>query len=181
MKIKNKMEAYAAYEKRQFGNKLLTWNSLEEMIDSEWSSKVAVRYQVPQSRYTAYGLTVTEAVDHVAHCVGDGANEKLFRFNEAAPDDKIIFQGELTRNHEGLILSWSPEHTMHRFAMRDPKLAVGLSAFSYLKAKCSPASYDDLMELLYLYEDSIVEFSVYEREIGWARGRNTVVWEVRDY
>lgn len=175
------MEAYAAYDKLQFGNKLLTWNSLEELIDADWKSNVAVRYQVPQSRYTAYGLTVTEAVDHVAHCVGDGANEKLFRYNEAAPDDKIIFQGELMRNHEGMVLSWSPRHTMHRFAMKDPHLDIGLSALTKLKTKCTPSSYDDLMELMYLYEDSIIEFSVYEREIGWARGRNTVIWEVRDY
>jgi hypothetical protein len=181
MKIKDKMEAYAAYEKLQFGNKLKTWSSLEELLDSGWTNKVAIRYQVPQSRYTNYALTVAEAVDHVAHCVGDGANEKLFRFNEAAPDDKILFQGELTRNHEGLVLSWSPEFTMHRYAMKEPRLAMGMSAMMNLRKYCSPASYDDLMDLLYLYEDSIIEFSVYERELGWARGRNTVVWEVRDY
>lgn len=181
MRIKNKMEAYAAYEELKFGNKLKTWTTLEEALAQGWTSKVAVRYQVPQSRYTAYGLTLSEAQEHVDKCLDDGANKSLFRFNEAAPDDKIIFQGELMRNHEGLILSWSPLFTMHRFAMKDPFLSVGLSAFNYLKKHCSPASYDDLMDLLYLYEDAIIEFSVYERELGWARGRNTVVWEVRDY
>jgi hypothetical protein len=181
MKIKDKQEAYAAYEKLLFGNKLKTWNSIEEMVDSGWDKNVAVRYQVPQSRYTNYGLSVAEAIAHVRVCMDDGANENLFRFNEAAPDDKILFQGELTRNHQGLILSWSPAFTMHRFAMKDPWLAIGISAMIALRKHCTPSSYDDLMDLLYLYEDSIIEFSVYERELGWTRGRNTVIWEVRDY
>jgi hypothetical protein len=181
VKINNKREAYEAYDKLLFGNRLKTWNSIEEMVDSGWDKLVAVRYMVPGSRYANYGLSVAEAIAHVRICMEDGANENLFRFNEAAPDDKIKFQGEIQRNHEGLILSWSPRFTMHRYAMRDPYLVKGLRALSGLKSECSPASYDDLMELLYLYEDAVIEFSVYTKDIGWARGRNTVIWEVRDY
>jgi hypothetical protein len=181
VKINNKKEAYAAYDKLLFGNRLKTWNSIGEMVDSGWDSNVAVRYMVPGSRYTNYGLSVADAIAHVRVCMEDGANENLFRFNEAAPDDRICLQGELMRNYEGLILSWSPQFTMHRFAMKDPETFKGIRAAGMIKKYCSPASYDDLMELLYLYEDAIIEFSAYERELGWARGRNTVIWEVRDY
>jgi hypothetical protein len=46
-----------------------------------------------------------------------------------------------------------------------------------------PASYEEMWDLFDAYDsdDTVVEFSTWGIDVGDARGRNTVFWEVRSY
>lgn len=43
------------------------------------------------------------------------------------------------------------------------------------------ASYDDLQVLFEEYPDHVVEFTCYDCFYGILKGRNSVIWEVRNY
>lgn len=69
-----------------------------------------------------------------------------------------------------------------RQALRDHgQTWFGLQAKNLLKGHMDAASYNDVMELLDLYPGHVIEFSVCDRQVGMVPGRNTVIWEVRDY
>lgn len=181
--IKTKAEMYELYNRGAFGNRLKTWNSFEELEASGRETGICVRYKKPGNKWTYFALDlgqVRNAIRQAVYC--EGADRSLFHFNELGPDDKIILQGEVMRTHEGLVLSMNNQpNMMHRMALKDPETVYGLEARGFLLKHLEPSSYDDLMELLEIYPDSIIEFTAYSVCVGVCRGRNTIIWEVRNY
>lgn len=57
----------------------------------------------------------------------------------------------------------------------------GTAAVARLRRHLNPNSYDDLMILADNYPEHVIEMSACEDCIGTVKGRNGVVWEVRDY
>ena len=43
------------------------------------------------------------------------------------------------------------------------------------------SSYSDLEALMEIFSDSSIEFSTYRIPVGNIKGRNTIIWEVRNY
>ena len=100
---------------------------------------------------------------------------------EAGPDDGVRIQGEVYLSPEGMELWYSTVNGITcREAMKSPTKASGIEAVLLLKFHMDPASYDDLQCLFDIYPDSVIEFSTFDRAVGWAR-RNTVFWELRNY
>jgi len=58
---------------------------------------------------------------------------------------------------------------------------TGLAARGLLRTHLWPADYESLREVLDLYSGHVVELSACNRAVGVIPGRNTVVWECRDY
>ena len=67
-------------------------------------------------------------------------------------------------------------------ALKEKEISVNdLKAIMILKGNLSSSSYSDLETLLETFPDSVVEFSTYSILVGNIKGRNTVIWEVRNY
>lgn len=112
----------------------------------------------------------------------------ILEFNECAPDDRAVLQGEVCETPEGLYALLDirpPEDQGKMLRMRDvlprAKEYKGLAALHLLRRFLSPASCGDLFELLELFPSHVVELTVYNRHLGAWPGRNTIIWEVRLY
>lgn len=184
VQIKTKAQMYDLYEQGAFGNKLRTWDSVEDLLLSSYTGSVTARYLGDSGGGLAhYRIPVEEVLGWMVDEVkSKGLDPTKVRFNESAPDDRLVIQGEVMRTHKGLVLRYSRMKTMMRKALaEDTNHAYGLEAKLILKSDLMPASYYDIMCLMEQYQDAVIEFSTYEMPVGNGRARNTAIWEVRHY
>lgn len=185
MKVATKADSYKLYEEGRFGNKLRTWGSLAEISGSGYAGRVVMRYKgrAGGARYPKLGvhLTQKEAALNLLEWRRLGAVETEVAYNEAAPDERLLLQGEVTLSTEHISLFWSDEKTTMRRALGKGKQWHGLRALLLLKTKLYPSSWADMEALFERFPDSVIEFSAYSTEVGSIKGRNAVIWEVRDY
>jgi hypothetical protein len=181
--VETKKQAFALFHSGRLGNKFRTWDSVRDFVYSGYSGTASMRYKgtVTGKAWVAYNVPHTEVAARAKQWIAEGADPMLIVVNESAPDDRLAIQGELIRTIKGLAFFYSMRKEKMRVAMLYGKQAYGLESHALLRRYCTPASYDDLMELLELYPDSAIEFSTYEMNVGNCRGRNTVIWEVRNY
>jgi hypothetical protein len=104
-----------------------------------------------------------------------------YRFNESAPDECLLIQGELGEGPGGWWLTYSTVQDKMRTAMQSAIFAEGLTAKTILRTYCCPSSLDDLYSLLELYPGHIIEFGVYTKNLGDTPNRNSIIREVRKY
>ena len=129
-----------------------------------------------------YGVVKKDVPDLVEVWKQKGANPSLITLNESAPDVELILQGEVMRSTDYLTLRYSRMKTAMRIALAlSSHHAVGINAVNIIKSAMDPASWDDLQEIFDQYEDAVVEFSTWSRDVGNCAFRNTVLWEVRNY
>lgn len=107
-----------------------------------------------------------------------------FIVDETAPDGDVTLQGEVSRGVGG----WTGTLGMRSgMRMREAMAAGllrpmrGLAVKVLLDTFVDPSSREDIDALLELYPDAVIEFACYTRDVGVIPGRNTVIWEVRDY
>lgn len=168
MKVNNKQEMYTLLRAGKFGNTARIWNSYIELVESGYTGLVGVRSLSVGGPFLPY-LTVAEA-----------PREGIY--SEMQLDEHILLQGEVYRSVEGLYLLASSLKTHMRPALREGgKHYWLLAAYAQLQTALWPSDYDNLMELLALYPDSVVEFSAYDKAVGIIPNRNTIIWEVRNY
>jgi hypothetical protein len=183
--IKRKSDMYRRYERGEFGNKLRTWSSVEELADSDYRGTVTLRYKASAGGggWCAYDVPLAQVAETRAQWVSEGADPKLVVANESAPDERLRVQGDVGASPQGggLVFRYSTAKMKMRDAMKNSKHAYGAQANELLSEYLSPSSLEDVRELLALYPDAIVEFSAYEQMLGCSPGRNAVIWEVRDY
>ena len=176
--VQTKEEMYRLYYQGAFGNKLLTWSSYEDLLKSKYVGTVSMRYKGKAGGgRSAYNVKIENIPEEMASWISQGAES-----NESAPDERLIFQGEIMRDLNFYHLMYSFEKTKMNVAMRNnPLTAKGLKVVTILKEYLSPNSYEDLMLLLDKYPNSVIEFSVYEMDLGCVPHRNTIIWECRNY
>jgi len=182
--IDNKKRFYELWNTNLLGNKLRSW-SCEEFRTSGYDGVFGLRATpkaaggggfllIPEDRNFNKALNSFKA---------KGYNESEIVICEAAPDEQITLQGELLRDVYGWYMFALEDHPGLR--MREALLLAkeyrGLKVLNLLKQHLTPNSYDDTMELFDIYPDSVIEFSAYRINLGWAAGRNTIIWEVRNY
>jgi hypothetical protein len=166
------------YVQGEFGNRPLTWSSVEELQASPYRGKISVRWK-ELGRRSIFGISFEEALEHA------GAH-----FNEAMPEPLLVVQGELTRSEYGWDLTYSRIAGLGNSAAmnRHPaEHARGLRALGVLQHYLPATDLDDMLGLFDRYDDSlttsdmvVVEFSCFRTPIGTAQ-RKTVIWEVRSY
>lgn len=181
--IKTKKQFYELYESGFFGNKPKTWRNLEEIEKSGYKGTLTIRSKVGMARKKVKYLVPVENVKkELEELKSLGFPESDFSFSQYVPDDKLTIQGELMLSDKGLYLLYSQLKTQMNTALKEEsKQAEGLQALFLLKKYLNPQSLEDLNALLELYPDSIIEFSAYECNLGNLKGRNTLIWEVRNY
>lgn len=167
------------YMRGEFGNRLRTWANLDELAKSGFTGLVNLRSKTSGSNFY-HGIPAGEVLG--AWRWSDPPT--AFHFNEAAPDDRLVLQGDVSVVIGGLMLVYdtTPGLTM-RQAITDglPQHAFKTVATALLRKHLFPTSLDDIYELLELYDGAVVEFSAYDVAVGDCRGRNAVIWEVRNY
>lgn len=181
--ITSKTEMYALYHSGKFGNKLLTWNSLDDYKRSGFARPVVLRYKGKAGGgWVAYEVSHDEVDTIVASWLREGAQRDLIAVNESAPDHELLLQGEVMRSTDHLSLRYSIAKLPMRKALAEcQKHARGIEANMILRSAMDAASWDDLNSLLDEYDGAVVEFSTWARDVGVIPRRNTVFWEVRHY
>lgn len=182
--IASKQEYYALAETLAFGNRIRSWPSLSSLRDTGYDGRIVMRYKgVCGGGRVAYHLTLSEAIAETARWRDAGLDPARIGYNESAPDDQLIAQGEVAWVPEmgGWYLRYSQAKVPMRAAMQQAQTLYGLAVLLALEHWLSPSSYDDLRLLLDLYPNSVVEFGVYSCDLGILPGRNCVIWEARNY
>lgn len=183
-RIDNKDECYLLYNKGLFGNRALVWNSYDEILKSGWKGNICVRGRKTQIKreQAVYNIGLGEVPETIEKFKKQGISESHLGFNESMPDEHLTIQGEVMRTQLGFSVWYSTIKTQMNPSLKKESLYVnGLKAHMLLKLYMSASSYEDLMVLLDLFPDSAIEFSCYNISVGNISGRNTVIWEVRNY
>jgi hypothetical protein len=184
--ISTKSEFMRLWDAGLLGNKLQTWNSIE---DADYNGLFSIRSRRPDSRNTMYKVARSEVPDAIDRLVRLGERSSDLYFGEMAPDDRLTIQGEyldgmLGGSASGIprnkYLMWSTEQTqMKRVKVWSHN--EGCASLAILRSYLNDNSWDDFQALLEGYPDHAIEFSAYECFVGNLPGRNTIIWEVRGY
>ncbi len=185
-RILNKMENYALYEAGLFGNKAMTWNSYEEILQNGWKGGVCMRSKKGIARSEVkYNVSLKELPKHIDDWKWLGIPEEMISFNQSMPDKHLILQGEILREGELFCLYYSTVKKPMNLALkeRSGEIIGSEEVREVLMQKLVKESYADLENLLTEFPHSVVEFSAYSIPVGNLAdtGRNTVFWEVRNY
>lgn len=171
----------------RFGNKLRTWRTYSEILEDvaadRFDGLVTMRTTLGGGGPTEYNLPI-QFIPAFQRLWKETKNisPDLIRFNENAPDDRLLIQGYVKRTEAGLEFWHSFLKTKMNTALKKAgKRAYCLEAHMLLKEFLNGPSYDDLEELLDAFPDRVVELSCYEMDVGNIPNRNTVFWEARDY
>jgi len=182
MVIKDKKQFYQMYDMGLFGNRFRSWKSVDEFLESNFLGKVSLRYAGSYGgKFCQYNVKRNEVEDVVEQWVIRGAEKEKIKINESAPDDDLIWQGEIMRSADSYDLTYSYEKTKMRTALKNALFMRGVKVLHLLRQTLTPHSFDDLMELFDIYTESVIELSVYKYTVGCLPHRNAVIWEVRNY
>ena len=187
--VNSKNEYYALWQSGALGiNKPLSWSSIEEVESSGYVGTLSLRTSGKSGGGMTKYLVPIEDAKEMAK------KSAVSRFNPSMPDDKILIQGEVMYGLAGIELFFTTSpNPMHVGLAKDGGHIRGLSAKQILKAHLDPASYQDIFELLDQFSSTnnlvfnaaakhpVVEFSTFACNVGAIPGRNTIIWEVRNY
>lgn len=178
---KTKAEMYRRLRAGEFGNTLRVWDTIEDVIDSGYDGELGLRC-VGSGGGGPFipNLTIIEAMFRGAIL----AKAHKVLYCEASPDEHLIVNAELIGQSYlgGPRLEYSTVKKPMRDALRDQRLhAQGPLCVYILRHVLSGQSYDDVCWLMDTFPDAVIELSVFSTFLGPLRGRNHVIWEVRDY
>ena len=169
----------------KLGNHLRTWENILEMAEeTDYEGPVTIRCRRINSGLCQYHVKQNE-IDSILS-IWLGADENLtsfdFYFNESAPDEKLIFQGEFMRLNREYVLFMSEQKAPMREALKtDGFHMIGPKVLPYLKSKMTKESWSDFVLLHKMYHTAVIEFSVYSCNVGNRPNRNALIWKVRNY
>jgi len=177
MRLNSKREFLAAWSEGRLGNRPRMWRTWQE---AEQSGAPQVGFRelgVPSGKHEVVPRGEIKAT-------AERWSNRPYFVDEAAPDHAAVLQGEICRTFRGLE-GFLGIRTGRR--MRD-SIAQGLllprtplQTTLLIREFADPSSCDDIYTLLEMYPDATVEFTCYAFNVGIISGRNTLIWEVRDY
>lgn len=184
-RILSKKVNHRLYSEGFYGNKLRSWNTLEECLADNPNGNIIPRYNGNGggTNFPKYGTPILPTQAWALREIWKSAGASVDRcfWNEEAPDAYLTIQGEIMRTEEHLALFWSSEKTTMRKALQNGKQDQGLKAKLMLEHYLSPNSLSDVYALLDRFPDHVIEFSTYSINLGHNKHRNTIIWEVRKY
>ena len=179
--LKNKQIEAPFWAAGGFGNKLRTWGSLAEFENDGCPCDIGIRYTSARGGRgpCEYYIPRDKVAERVQAWIALGRDPARMTLSEMAPDHRLLINGELRDD-------WHFFYSRLKLPMRDAlrkggELMDGLRTRYTLRTLLTPSSWEDLVALIDLYPGHVIELSVYEILLGDLRGRNTLVWEVRDY
>lgn len=181
--VNSKADYFRLCEAGIFGNSLRLWGTLDEVKEDGYTGVLSARVRRSTGGgHTRYNIkSIQEAEEVLAQWQAEGVQQKEIYFNESAPDEFLVSQGELMLSTNFYSYFYCNEKLKMRDAMKKGRQMEGLQVKMYLQSIMTPASYHDVQDLLNEFSDSVIELSVYDRCLGSRPGRNTLIWEVRNY
>src|SRR5574339_1260888 len=167
MRIENKEQMYALRQKGLLSNSLpflLTWEEVPAHFKygEHW---LAIQWTGKPGGPCAYYITGAEAESVRQSLIAQGYEEGKLIYTAMGPEAygvKRVLQGEVMRSPHYLYLRYTTVQAPMRDALRKEELhAEGLQALHLLKSHTEPNDIEDMLELLSLYPDAIIEFTVY--------------------
>lgn len=181
-KIRTKKEFFRLASAGLLGNQMPSWPDAESAIRDGHTGEVMVRCKEPDSPLMRPNVPVRDAERVIGEFVASGKPRGQFYLTWMSPYVGRLLNAEAWRAPGGLYLNYSRSQTHLRDALdHDGHHAEGLRAVLILQGACDPNSMDDLRGIWERYPDAVIELTAFDRQIGSLPGRNTVVWEVRDY
>jgi hypothetical protein len=181
MRIGSKAEFYRLWEAGVLGNKPETWREIGPALKAnirdyalrEVGAAGGGKFEICPSR-----LQLMSAVMRWNY------EGRRWVITGVAPNHLSQLQGEICCTERGLegFLGVRTGVNM-REAMAQGLLLPRSPAVTrtLMRHFIDPASLDDIDELLERYPDAAIEFCSYSVNVGVIPGRNTLIWEVRDY
>lgn len=165
----------------RFGNFVRAWDSLPEVLASDYRGLVSLRSRERSNPVRLYHVPV-DALEATVGAQPQASRAAGFVFSESPPDHKRSIQGELMRDEAGYYLHYSFAPEPMRIALeQDGRHARGLQAKLILEKYLEPSDYDALQDLLDEYPGAVIEFTGFTVPVGVIPHRKMVVWEVRHY
>lgn len=178
--VRTKQDFVRRFQSGEFGNRMPTWDTYDDWFCQERETDPQLYHL--RNRVKG-GKTFYNVPGYTLYIWNQAAwvHQPNWYVSQMAPTELTLFQGEVTRGVDGLLLTW----TSVRLPMRDALKALtitdkGLRAKYLLEHYLDYQSYEWLNHLLDTYEDHIIEFSTYEKKVGLCN-TNTLIWEVRMY
>jgi hypothetical protein len=176
--VTTKQASLRLYHNDAFGNHLRVWPTIDSLLVDDFEGQVSLRtIGLGGGGQAFYNVPVNEVLQRV------GQMRDHVIANESAPDDQLLWQGELHQDTGPLYIRASFVAGLKmRDAMRTGAVDVnGLMAHMLLQRTMTPASLADTQALLEMFPGAVIETSVYRNPLGNCPGRNAVIWEVRQY
>ncbi len=186
MEIRNKREFYDLYTKGLLGNRALAWNSLDELLKSNWRGGVCIRGTGIPRTSARFDIPFEGVDEEIKKLREEGIPLSILRFNQSMPNMSLVLQGEVMRFPGRLELTYTRvKKPMNQALKEEERYISGLNALMLLKRSLDPSSLSDVELLMDTYGtgrgSAVVEFSTYSVPVGDIPNRNTVIWEVRNY
>lgn len=179
--IKTKKDFVRRYQRGEFGNMPLTWDSLEEFRASVYPNLVHLRNRVAGGR-TWYNIHPRH-VGVVWQVAARQYGASNLYISEMGPGDKYrSLQGEVQQSEQHLTLTYTfLQKPLRTALLEDLHTTHGVNATQLLRRHMDASSWDWLNILLNEYPYHVIEFSTYTKYWGTLPRHNTLFWEVRDY
>lgn len=187
--VDSKNNFYLIHETGMIWNKAKTWQNYREIIESGWTKPVCMRARNGTARKNVkYNISLEHVAEQISEWEKSGIKEDDIVYNQSMPDEHLTIQGEIMQQHSGLYLLYSTvQKPMNQALEEESNHAFGLTAKLLLQKYFDNRSYEQMQNLFDFFardctEPSIIiEFGAYDINVGNIPGRNTVVWEIRDY
>lgn len=173
-----KVEMYALLRAGAFGNTSPSWT---DVVD--WAREARPRpgslWGLRHRRISGFpgtklNVKAEDVVSHLHRAFG----LRDYNISPMTPGT-VLWEGDITEHYASGNLS--PKSGTWRKHMLAPKLWEGSARNVLLRSLMNENSYDDLCLVLEAYPGHVVEVSILDCCFGTCPGRNSVVWETRDY
>jgi hypothetical protein len=180
IRITTKRQMYELYNAGLLGNGLRNWPTLDECCENA-TGLVGVRCRRIGGPCIAM-KTPDELRAAMREVYAQGWRPEDFIYGESPDHHHQLIQGEVQRSERHYDLTYSTVQAPMRVALaQETRYAQGAAVPAILRAYLWPSSYDDMMDLLDIYDGAVVEFTSFDCELGRYPNRNTIIWEVRHY
>jgi len=175
-KVRSKEEMKKLLVSGMLGNTLRVWDYYN-LVRDKYNGMVTIRHNEADSKLCKYSVSQSDILKTISEW---NVSIDEFYFNESAPDDRLILQGEYTfyKDH---ILFFSKEKKPMREALMSGKHKHGSDVICLLHKNMNQKSFKEFEDLRWRYKASVIEFSIFDCCVGKNEGCNTVFWEVRNY
>ena len=179
--VRNKSQIYELLRADKFGNHF-PWVSYEEWLhelheDAEYSLRFGLQLNAPWEYHLSYHKALVAANYNTYGC----AKSQISVVTMPIGIQPVI-NAEVQWSEIGVELHYSTvQDVMRRSLARGGRTVAGIVSVEIMRHYCDPCSYDDIRALLSEYDGSVIEFTVFDRDVGVFPHRNTIIWEVRNY
>lgn len=176
MRVASKRMSAELYRAGRFGNAPRIWDSPQALRESGYTGLVMPRSSTRIKARTTRRMSADAALR---------LNPAGLYFQESAPDQLLIANGEIWDAPGGIYLDYSTKKGLScRAAMelrpRERTQLCGLRARLQLRGWFDAQSHDLLWDLFTEFPGAVVEFGCYLRPVGPLR-TNVFFWEVRHF